>query len=330
MTVKAWGPGLDLNTLTQFLAVARLEHLSRAAEELRVAQPSLSRSVARLEAELGTPLFERGGRLRLNAAGRLFRGYVERSLGELEAGRRAVAQAAGQGLGTVRLASETFLAFSGPLAAFKRDHPGVEVELHQLSAQEMARRLRAQDIDLAVASQPVTAEGLESLLLLDEEVGLAVPVDDPLAHHATTGRPVGVEELAGRPFIAAPPGHWQRRLLEGLFAAHGLEPRIVCESDEAAAIAELISAGLGIALVPGLARHASTRLPLVWIDIDNPHCRRRLTLLWNKQARLPDSAHRLRETITTWNWQAGSPKAVRTGAVRPTIEEENTTTVTQS
>ncbi|MFJ6621998.1 LysR family transcriptional regulator [Kitasatospora sp. NPDC091335] len=292
---------MDLNTLTQFLAVARLEHLSRAAGELRVAQPSLSRSIARLEAELGTPLFERGGRLRLNDAGRLFRDYVERSLGELEAGRRAVAEAAAQGPGTVRLASETFLAFGGPLAAFKRAHPGVEIELHQLSARETARRLRAQDVDLAVVSQPVAAEGLESVLLLDEEVGLAVPVGDPLAHRTA----VGVEELAQRPFIAARPGHWQRRLLDRLFAAHGLVPRIVCESDEAGAIAELISAGLGVGLVPAIARRTATRLPLVWVGVDSPECRRSLTLFWDGQARLPAAARRLREAIAGWDWADG-------------------------
>ncbi|MEU3563354.1 LysR family transcriptional regulator [Kitasatospora sp. NPDC006786] len=295
------GAPVDLNTLAQFLAVARLEHLSRAAEELRVAQPSLSRSIARLEAELGTPLFERGGRLRLNAAGHLFRGYAEHSLGELEAGRRAVAEAAGQGLGTVRLASETFLAFSGPLAAFKRGHPGVEIELHQLSAQEAARRLRAQDVDLAVFSQPVAAEGLESVPLLDEEVGLAVPVGDPLAGRTS----VGVEELAERPFIAARPGHWQRRLLDRLFAARGLVPRIVCESDEAGAIAELISAGLGIGLVPAVARRTATRLPLVWVGVDSPDCRRSLTLFWDARARLPAGARLLREAIAGWDWAGG-------------------------
>src|SRR4051794_34889944 len=94
------GGMMELNSLAHFLVVARLEHLSRAAEELHVAQPSLSRTIARLEGELGVPLFDRSGRLRLNDAGRLFRDHVERALGELEAGRRAVTEAAGDGLGT--------------------------------------------------------------------------------------------------------------------------------------------------------------------------------------------------------------------------------------
>jgi DNA-binding transcriptional LysR family regulator len=118
---------------------------ARAAEELRVAQPSLSRTIARLEGELGTPLFDRSGRLRLNDAGKLFLGYVERSLGELDAGRRAVAEAISEGVGTVRLASETFLTLTGPLAAYKRAHPDIEVELRWMPAEEMARHLRAQE-----------------------------------------------------------------------------------------------------------------------------------------------------------------------------------------
>ncbi|MEU9497477.1 LysR family transcriptional regulator [Streptomyces sp. NPDC048196] len=266
---------MDLHSLRQFVVVARLEHLSRAADELHVAQPSLSRTIARLENELDTPLFDRAGRLRLNDAGKLFRAHVERALGELDAGRRAVAEATGDGFGTVRLASETLLTLTGPLAAYKRAHPSVEVELHQLPAEEMARRLRAQDIDLCVASQPIAADGLEAVPLHTEAVGVATPLDHPLA-----GRPsVTVDELAGQPFVATREGHWQRRLLDRLFAGRGLTPKIVCEGDEAGALADLISAGLGIGLVPALAQRTAMSAPVAWIAVDSPDCRRTLTLL---------------------------------------------------
>ncbi|MFF8772110.1 LysR family transcriptional regulator [Kitasatospora sp. NPDC015120] len=295
------GQAVDMNTLTHFLAVARTEHLSRAAQQLHVAQPSLSRSIARLEAELGTPLFDRGGRLRLNDTGHLFRGYVERALGELEAGRRAVAEVTGDGAGTVRLASETFMAFSGPLAAFKRQCPGVELELHQLPVAEMARCLRAKDTDLAIASQPIAADGLESVRLLDEEVGLALPLGHPLADRSS----VTLEELAGLPFIATRPGHWQRRLLDRVFAGRGLTPRIVCEGDEAGAIAELISAGLGVGLVPVIALRTVSQVPMAFVSVDSPDCRRVLTLYWAKGGRLSTSARRLRDAIAGWDWETG-------------------------
>lgn len=289
---------MDLNTLTQFLAVARLEHLSRAADELRIAQPSLSRSIARLESELGVPLFDRAGRLRLNDAGQLFRDYVERSLGELDAGRRAVAETTGAGFGAVRLASETFLTFTGPLAAYKRAHPDVDVELHQMPAAEMARSLQARDVDLCIASQPIAAEGLESVQLFDEPVGVGTSLEHPLADRSS----VTVDELAGESFISAGRGHWQRRLLERLFAARNLTPEIVCEVDELSAIAELISAGLGIGLVPGIARRVAASVPGAWIAVDSPDCRRTATLYWRAGSRLPTAARLMRTTIADWQW----------------------------
>ncbi len=298
---------MELNSLRQFLVVARLEHLSRAADELRIAQPSLSRTIARLESELGTPLFDRSGRLRLNDAGKLFRDHVERSLGELEAGRRAVAEATSDGLGTVRLASETFLTLTGPLAAYKRAHPSIEIELHWSPADDMARHLRAQEVDLCIASQPIHAEGLESVKLFDDEVGVATPLDHPLAGRAS----VSLDELADQPFITARKGHWQRRLLDRLFAARDLVPRIVCESDEPAAIAELISAGLGIGLVPAFALRSATRTTAAtaaWISIDSPDCRRTVALYWGADSHLSAAARLMRTTITDWPWTAGVSK----------------------
>ena len=294
---------MDLNALRQFLAVARLEHLSRAADELHVAQPSLSRTIARLEAELGTPLFDRAGRLRLNDTGALFREYVERSLGELDAGRRAVAEATSEGFGTVRMASETFLTFTGPLATFKRAHPDIEVELQQVPAARMARHLLTQEVDLCVASQPIHPDGLYAVQLMDEVMWLATPLGHPLAHRAS----VTIDELADQPFIATHRGHWQRRLLDRLFAARNRTPRIVCEGDEASAIAGLIVAGLGVGLVPDLARRTMPNTSAALVAVDSPECRRTVTLYWSARSRLPRAARLLRATLTGWNWLTGEP-----------------------
>ncbi|WP_030748183.1 LysR family transcriptional regulator [Streptomyces griseus] len=293
---------MDLHALRQFAVVARLEHLSRAADELRVAQPSLSRTVARLEAELGAPLFERGGRLRLNDAGRVFLRHVERALGELDAGRRAVAGFAGGGLGSVRIASETFLTLTGPLAAFRRDRPGVEVRLHQLEAEEMARRLRAREVDLCVASQPVAGEGLEVVRLLDEPVLLVAAAGHRLAGRAS----VTVAELADEPFVTTRAGHWQRRLLDRLFAAAGLPPpRIVCEGDEPSATGVLAAAGLGVGLIPAMARRSATQAPVAWIEVADPACRRVLTLLRSAEVPPTGAARLMHAALTGWDWAAG-------------------------
>ncbi|RRR96828.1 LysR family transcriptional regulator [Glycomyces terrestris] len=289
---------MDLNTLRQFLAVARLEHLSGAAAELRVAQPSLSRSIARLEAELGAPLFERAGRLRLNDTGRLFRDHVERALGELEAGRRAVAESLDGGPGAVRLASETFLQLTGPLLAFKAAHPDVEVHLHQMTPAEMEQALLAQEVDLALASQPVNAPGTESAVVHVEQVWLATPP----GHRLAASERVRIEDLAGEPFVTTRAGQWQRRLLEWLFADRNLEPRIVCETDEPAATYALVSAGLGLCLFPAIARDSRPAPDVAWTAIDHPHCNRTLSLHWTGADRLPAAARLMRAQIAEWPW----------------------------
>ncbi|MFF2146710.1 LysR substrate-binding domain-containing protein [Kitasatospora sp. NPDC058190] len=71
-------------------------------------------------------------------------------------------------------------------------------------------------------------------------------------------------------------------------------------------MAELISAGLGIGLVPGLVRRTATRLPLVWVDVGSPRCRRTLTLFWRVGDQLPAAARLLCEAITDWDWPAGA------------------------
>ncbi|MEU6860723.1 LysR family transcriptional regulator [Glycomyces sp. NPDC046736] len=292
---------MELHSLRQFLAVARLEHLSRAAEELRVAQPSLSRTIARLEAELGAPLFDRSGRLQLNDTGRVFRDHVERALGELEAGRRAVAVAASGGVGSVRLASETFLPLTGPLAAFKAAHPEVEVLLRQLAPAEMRRALDAQEVDLCLASQPVGTASSAQAVVRVEPVWLATPPD----HRYAGADRISIEDLADEPFVITRPGQWQRRLLDMLFADHGLEPRVTCETDEPAATFSLVAAGLGLSLFPAGARDTFPEQGVAWAGIDHPRCIRTLSLHWTDDARLPAAARLMRSHITEWTWNDG-------------------------
>ncbi|MET7543158.1 LysR substrate-binding domain-containing protein [Streptomyces sp. NPDC005507] len=120
---------------------------------------------------------------------------------------------------------------------------------------------------------PILGDGLDSVHLYDEPVWLAAPPDHRLASRAS----VSVAELREEPFVISRPGHWQRRLLDRLFAGRNLTPRIVCEGDEPAALAGLVSAGIGLTLIPATARGADISAPAAWIGIDDPACRRTLT-----------------------------------------------------
>ncbi|MET9862616.1 LysR substrate-binding domain-containing protein [Streptomyces smyrnaeus] len=288
---------MDLQQLRYFQTVARYEHISRAAQELRVAQPSLSRTVARLEAEIGTPLFDRRGRrIRLNPYGTLFLRHVERALSELDDGRRAVREAQGLGLGRVCLASETLLTVTPLLGGFRLAYPRADIRLFQANAEEMTRLLRAGEVDFCLASQPLPVAERESVELAREEVLLAVPP----GHWLDGQESVTIREIAEEPFVTTRRGHWQRTLLEQLFASEGLTPQLSCEGNEPGATQDMISVGLGIGLIPAVSRQAGThtRVPVAWVHLDAPDCHRVLTLVWNRDAHLSDAAVRLREFAT--------------------------------
>lgn len=283
---------MDLLQLRYFQAVARREHVSQAAGDLHVAQPSLSRAIARLEAELGVSLFDREGRrVRLNRFGTAFARRVDSALAALDEARRELHDAAGLDHGTVALAAETLRTLTGLLAGFLAEHPGVRFRLFQSSAQAMLGQLRTGEVDLCFASQPLTGPSLETIELASEEVLLAVPPAHPLAGRSR----VGIGELADEPFVTTRPGYWQRALADQLFAHAGIRPAIACEGDEPGAIRGLISAGLGVGMLPAISRDAVAHPPVAWLHLDAPGACRTLRLVWRKDSYLSAAARRFRD-----------------------------------
>ena len=295
---------MDLLSLRHFQLVARFEHISRAAAELRVAQPSVSRTIARLEAELGVPLFDRRGGVKLNEHGRLFLHHVERALGELDGARRALQDTGGQGVGTITVATETLLTLTGMLTRFRAVHPQVKVALFQSSATEMARQLRAGEVDFCIASQPLAGTSLETVELMDDEVLLAIPWEHRLAGRES----VRIEELAMEPFVTTRVGYWPRALLDKLFAAEGLTPTISCEGDEMGASPYLVSAGLGMGLIPAMSLEVAGPQPAAtWARVDAEGCRRVLSLVWRRDAYLSAAAEGFKALATATPFAAPRP-----------------------
>ena len=288
---------MDLLQLRSFQAVARHEHVSRAAAELRVAQPALSRTLARLEAELGVPLFDRRGRrLALNRFGAALLVRVDRALGELEEARRELHDAAGLARGSVVVAAETLRLLTDLAARFRTEHPEVSLRFTQSPAPAMAERMRAGEVDLCVASQPLAGGGLEAVEVLDEEALLAVPPGHRLARRARAAP----RELVGEPFVTPRPGYWQRTLADRLLARAGASLTIACEGEEPAAVRGLISAGVGVGLLPAVARRAAPDPPVAWLRLQAPDCRRTLSVVWRRDRYLSAAARAFRDLAVAY------------------------------
>jgi DNA-binding transcriptional LysR family regulator len=168
----------------------------------------------------------------------------------------------------------------------------------------MSAQLQAGEVDVCLASQPLPGPSLRSVELLSEEVLLAVPP----SHHLARRTHAEVSALAGEPFVTTRAGYWQRALTDQIFADAGTEPVIVCEGDEPYAIRGLISAGVGIGLMPAMARRVAPDPPVSWLHLDAPACRRTLSLVWRADAYLSAAARALAEFAVgyfrTWRGDA--------------------------
>ncbi|WP_234426514.1 LysR family transcriptional regulator [Streptomyces niger] len=247
--ISSWALALAPR-LAQFEAVARHEHVTRAAYELGMPQPTLSRAIVRLEEELGVALFARHGRtLSLSPAGRAFLASVERALSDIERAAESVRADADPTAGKVAfgflhtLGSETV---PGLLRTFRADHPKVRFQLVQTYGEAMLDRLRAGDLDLCLTSPVPDAPELVARRLDEQKLRLVVPDDHPLAGR----KRIRLAEAADELFVSLEPGFGLRRITDALCAEAGFTPKVAFEGEEAETLRGLVAAGLGVALLP--------------------------------------------------------------------------------
>ncbi len=243
---------MDIEDLRSFIEVATTGHLTETAERIGIPQPTLSRRVARVEKHAGSALFERTGRrLILNTRGHAFLPFAQRIIDEMDAAAVHMKRLMDPELGTIRL---DFMHSLGTwmvpelIRTFRQDHPRVEFQLHQGAANVLVERVLIDAADLALVGPkpPEVGTVLGWAPLLRQRLALAIPNGHRLDREGS----IGLGEVEGEPFVAMRSGFGTRQLLDALAVEAGISPNVVFESMELTTVAGLISAGLGVGLVP--------------------------------------------------------------------------------
>lgn len=290
--------GISTSDLQGFVMVAESGHLTDSAARLGVPQPTLSRAIRRVERGVGAELFERGGRsLVLNSRGYAYLPHARAALAELAEGVGKVARLMDPEHGTVRL---DFMHSLGTwlvpdlLRDYRALHPAVDFLLHQGDARRLVDRVLADAADLALVG-PRPAEAGADLSwhqLSAQRLALAVPEGHRLA---VTSGPVDLREAAEEPFVGMLPGYGTRMLLDSITAELGFSPNLVFESMELSTVAGLVSAGLGVALLP-LDDPYLAPVGIVLRSVDPPQYRE-LGLVWRAGALAAPPVDQFREFI---------------------------------
>jgi DNA-binding transcriptional LysR family regulator len=247
---------LDLRTLRYFVAVAEEMHFGRAAVRLHMTQPPLSQSIQALEAELGCSLFARTKRsVALTAAGKALLPEAQRLLLQADGLAALVQRAAAGESGRLALAfvsSADYSVLPAALREFRAAFPAVQIDLHETTSDLQYNHLAAGSIDLGILIPPIPDKlkaALDYFPVLREPLVLAIPEGSKVG---TGNKKISLKNCHDLPLIIfprklAPAFHDQ---ILGCFREAGVTPHIGQEAIQMQTIVGLVSAGMGIALVP--------------------------------------------------------------------------------
>ncbi len=281
---------INFHHLKVFHTVARQLSYSRAAEQLYISQPAVSRTVQELEKSVGTPVFHRQGkRISLTDAGRRVFDYAQRVLDLTDELEQAIRDLEDGARGFLRVASSSTMgvyilpAFIGQ---FRRRYPELEISLEISNSQQAAASTQQGDCHLGFVSMAIETPGLQWQTLATDELTVISPSGHPCA-----GRTIPAADLCQEDLILREAGSGTRRCLEMELDRLGLRPRRILEMGSTEAIKRAVAAGLGLSAIPNRALAGDQAgIGVARVKVEGMDLRRPLGLLTRKGARVSPAA----------------------------------------
>lgn len=286
---------MEWQQLEYFQVLAKVQHMTKSAELLSISQPALSRSIARLEDELGVPLFERQGRsIRLNRYGELFVHRVHNIMREYQIGLTEIQQIVDPNHGEVSLG---FLHTLGTnvvpdlIRNFRKENENIHFSLKQNHTHLQLLELKSGDLDLCLLAEMDVEKPIEWRELWREKLLAIVPSNHALAEKSS----ITLNELASESFVLMKKGYALRTQLDDLFTEKNIVPKITFEGDEVATVSGFVAAGLGVSILPEGDEINQSRITK--IPISDVMAERVIGMAWSEGRYLSPAAQKFQQFI---------------------------------
>lgn len=270
---------MELDQLRHFVRVAELNSFTRAALAVRLSQPALSRSIARLEEELGQPLLERRSRgVALTDAGHLLLGRARQILTLVEDARTEISDDGETG--RIRIAAIPTIApyfLPEQLRRFQHQCPQAQMIIQEDTTDRLLKRVTDGDIDIAIAALPITMKYLLIEPLFEEDLLLVMAPEHPLNRR----KAIRVSDVESLPFVLLGEAHCLTENVLSFCRQKSFSPVTVERTSQLAMVQELVSLNHGISLIPAMARQLDTSDRRVYRSLSDGNPTRTIAMVTN-------------------------------------------------
>lgn len=270
---------MDISQLRSFVKIAEHGSFTSAAKACFLSQPALSQQIAKLETELGCPLFERQGRtVSLTDAGETLLRRATQVLSLVDDTARELRDDGATGrvvVGVIPTIAPYFLPEF--VKRFHQDRPQARVEIHELVTDSLVKYCQNGEVDLGILALPVQAHHLEVEPLFEESLWLVMPKRHPLSKTES----VRIERLRDQPFVLLDEAHCLSTQIRSFCHGRRFQPVTTGRTSQLATVQELVALGHGLSFIPDMAKRVDHSKQRVYREIVGDPPRRTIAACWN-------------------------------------------------
>ncbi len=274
---------MELKHLRYFIQVAKLEHVTQAAEVLMVSQPFLTKIIRQLEEELGVDLFDHVGRkIQLNEFGKAFYIRAQKILHDLESAQSELNEMSGRVQNTITMITNVGLYMPELLAKFHKAYPNLTIEQTSAKRLRIIESLRDGSADFALVApmlEPDPDDLIHTEVVINDTAYALLPPHHPLKNRDS----IHITELDKENYITAPKGYGMRDSMDERFARHNVCPHVVIETADTSAASKYVYPGLGFALLPKSVVIRNPELRKEAILVTGNDMSAKIGISWNKE-----------------------------------------------